>query len=111
MERLVASLGVKSEVDVGIKPPRYEAYVMDREEEIIKVFDTIYREVMGRRPLYEYAYGITDANIFAGEGGIPCLHIGPRRGGAHQKNEYVPLDWLPKISEIYTLLAASFLSD
>ncbi|MGD2142717.1 MAG: M20/M25/M40 family metallo-hydrolase, partial [Candidatus Bathyarchaeota archaeon] len=43
MERLVASLGVKSEVDVGIKPPRYEAYVMDREEEIIKVFDTIYR--------------------------------------------------------------------
>jgi acetylornithine deacetylase/succinyl-diaminopimelate desuccinylase-like protein len=65
---------------------------------------------MGKPPLFEYAYGITDANIFAGEGKIPCLHLGPARGGAHQKNEYVPLDWLPKITKMYTLLAAKFLS-
>jgi succinyl-diaminopimelate desuccinylase len=109
MERLVASLGLSSEIEVGIKPPQYEAYVMDENEEIIKVFDPIYREIMGKKPHYEHAYGITDANIFAGEGGIPCLHLGPKRGGAHQKNEYVPLDWLPKISRIYALLATQFL--
>jgi succinyl-diaminopimelate desuccinylase len=109
MRRLVDSLELDSEVDVGIKPPRYEAYVMSKDEEIITVFDEVYREVMGKAPFYEYAYGITDANIFAGEGGIPCLHLGPQRGGAHQKNEYVSLDWLPLVSEMFTKIAAGFL--
>jgi acetylornithine deacetylase/succinyl-diaminopimelate desuccinylase-like protein len=67
--------------------------------------------VTGREPLYEYAYGITDANIFAGEGEIPCLHLGPQRGGAHQRNEYVSLDWLPPISKMYALIAARFLME
>ncbi len=111
MRRLVDSLELDSEVEVGIKPPRYEAYVMGKDEEIIGVFDPIYREVIGKVPLYEYAYGITDANIFAGEGGIPCLHLGPQRGGAHQKNEYVHLDWLPPVSEMYTRIAVEFLRD
>jgi succinyl-diaminopimelate desuccinylase len=111
MRRLVDSLELDSEVEVGIKPPRYEAYVMSKEEEIIGVFDPIYREVMGKAPSYEYAYGITDANIFAGEGGIPSLHLGPQRGGAHQKNEYVLLDWLPPVSEMYTRIGVNFLSD
>jgi acetylornithine deacetylase/succinyl-diaminopimelate desuccinylase-like protein len=81
---------------------------MNGEEEIIKVFDGVYRDVMSRKPLYEYANGITDANIFSGEGGIPCLHLGPQRGGAHQKNEYVHLDWLPLISKMFTLIAVRF---
>jgi succinyl-diaminopimelate desuccinylase len=109
MERLVESLNLKAEVEVRIKPPRYEAFVMSRDEPIIRVFDGVYRDVMGREPLYEHAYGITDANIFAGEGGIPCLHLGPGRGGAHQKNEYVELEWLPPISRMYALIAARFL--
>ena len=109
MRRLVDSLDLDSEVDVGIKPPRYEAYVMSRDEEIIRVFDPVYREVMEKAPSYEYAYGITDANIFAGEGGIPCLHLGPQRGGAHQKNEYVLLEWLPPVSEMFTRIAVKFL--
>jgi len=109
MERLVRSLNLKSQVEVRTKPPRYEAYVMSKNDPIIEAFDPVYREVMGRAPLYEYAYGITDANIFTGEGGIPCLHLGPARGGAHQKNECVPLEWLPPISKMHTLIAARFL--
>jgi acetylornithine deacetylase/succinyl-diaminopimelate desuccinylase-like protein len=109
MERLIGSIGLESEVEVGTKPPRYEAYVMGRDEEIIRVFDHVYKEVMGVEPVYEYACGITDANIFAGEGGIPCLHLGPQRGGAHQRNEYVLLDWLLPVSKMYALIAARFL--
>jgi acetylornithine deacetylase/succinyl-diaminopimelate desuccinylase family protein len=109
MERLIGTLGLESEVEVRTKPPRYEAYVMEKGEEIIQVFDPVYKEVMGAEPVYEYAYGITDANIFAGEGNIPCLHLGPMRGGAHQKNEYVLLDWLPPMSKMYALIAARFL--
>ncbi len=109
METLIESLDLEAEVKVRTKPPRYEAFVMDKAEPIIEVFDGVYRDVTGKAPLYEFAYGITDANIFAGEGGIPCLHLGPQRGGAHQRNEYVSLDWLPPISKMYALIAARFL--
>jgi acetylornithine deacetylase/succinyl-diaminopimelate desuccinylase family protein len=109
MEELVGDLNLASEVEIRTKPPAYEPYVMKRSDPILRVFDQAYRDVMGVAPLYEYARGITDANIFAGEGGIPCLHLGPQRGGAHQKNEYVPLDWLPRVSQIFAIVAARFL--
>lgn len=109
MKKVVESLGLESEVEVRTKPPRYEPFVMSEDESIIRVFDGVYREVMGKAPRYEHARGITDANVFAGEAGIPCLHLGPQRGGAHQKNEYVPINWLPPISKMYALIAARFL--
>lgn len=118
MKRLVKSLNLKSTVDVKIKPPQYEAYVMSRDDPIIKAFDPVYREVMGKTPVYQYAYGITDANTFAGVGKIPCLHLGPARGasdpkkggGTHEKNEYVDVLWLPKVSRMYLKLAEVFLN-
>lgn len=110
MERLVASLGLGSSVRIELKPPQYQPFVMDRDEIILQIFDDVYRRVMGVEPLYEYASGITDANIFTGEGGIPCLHLGPRRGGAHQANEFVPLEWLPRIAEMFAMIATRFLA-
>jgi len=109
LEDLVESLGLRAEVEVGTKPPRYEPFILREDEPIMKVFHEVYKEVRGVEPLYEYASGITDANVFAGEAGIPCLHLGPKRGGAHQPNEYVPLDWLPPVSRMYALIAARFL--
>jgi acetylornithine deacetylase/succinyl-diaminopimelate desuccinylase family protein len=110
MERLVASLALDAEVTVGTRPPQYEPFVMGEDEPLLQIFDRAYREVRGVPPRYEYAYGITDANVYGGEGGIPCVHLGPARGGAHQKNEYVPIEWLPPVSEIYARVAARFLA-
>ena len=110
MEKLVASLGLGSSVTIELKPPQYQPFVMDRDEPILQVFDDVYRHVMGVEPFYEYASGITDANIFTGEGGIPCLHLGPRRGAAHQANEFVPLEWLPRIAVMFAMIAIRFLA-
>ena len=110
MRRLVDSLNLKSTVDIGVKPPKYEPYICSKDEPLMKTLDTVYKQVMDRAPLYEYAYGITNANIFQGEQGIPCIHIGPQRGGAHQPNEHVKLEWLPPVSEMYARIAASYLS-
>jgi succinyl-diaminopimelate desuccinylase len=110
MERLAASLDLEAEVDVRVKPPQYEAFVMDRHEPILQIFHQVYQDVIGAAPHYEHSYGITDANVYAGEGGIPCLHLGPQRGGAHQKNEYVPLDWLPVTCRMYALIADRYLN-
>jgi succinyl-diaminopimelate desuccinylase len=118
MERLVKGLNLKSSVEVKVKPPQYEAYVMSKEDPIIMAFDPVYRDVMGKAPAYQYAYGITDANTFAGVGKISCLHLGPGRGvsdpkkggGTHEKNEYVDVTWLPKINRMYVKVADAFLN-
>lgn len=109
MERLVSTLNLIAEVEVKIKPPQYESFVMDRDERIIQIFDPIYKEIIGQAPQYNYSSGVTDANIFAGEGNIPCLHLGPHYNVAHQKNENVRLDWLQPVSTMYALIAARFL--
>jgi acetylornithine deacetylase/succinyl-diaminopimelate desuccinylase family protein len=110
MKELIESLNLTASVEVQTKPPTYQPFVLSKEELIIQVFDPIYNKIMGHPPQYGYTNGITDANIFVGEGNIPCLHLGPPSDMAHQKNEYVEISWLPKLSEMYTLVAASFLS-
>jgi acetylornithine deacetylase/succinyl-diaminopimelate desuccinylase family protein len=108
MESLVRTLELQAEVEVGTKPPRYEPFLMSRDEPIVQVFDQVYREVMGAEPSYVYSPGITDANVF-GERGIPCLHLGPARGNVHQPNEHVALQWLEVLPRLYAQIAARFL--
>jgi acetylornithine deacetylase/succinyl-diaminopimelate desuccinylase-like protein len=110
MERLVGSLDLVADVEIKTKPPRYEAYMMSKDSPIIQTFDKVYRDIMGGAPSYTYSSGITDANIFAGEADIPCLHLGPQRGGAHQKNEYVRMEWLHLISKMFAMIASKFLT-
>jgi acetylornithine deacetylase/succinyl-diaminopimelate desuccinylase-like protein len=109
MEELVSSLDLRAKVEVGSKPPRYEPFLVGREEPIMQVFHAVYREMMGVEPMYAYNPGITDANVF-GERGIPCLHLGPERGNVHQPNEYVSLEWLELLPRMYALIAARFLA-
>lgn len=109
MEELIDSLDLRATVEVKLKPPRYEPFLISREEPIVRLFHQVYREVMGADPVYAYSAGITDANVFA-ERGLPCLHLGPPRGNVHQPNEYVSLDWLETLSTMYTLIAARFLA-
>ena len=111
MKKLVESLNLTAEVEIRTKPPQYEAFVLDKNEPIIRIFDSIYNQIIGHSPQYEYTSGITDANIFAGEANIPCLHLGPPQEVAHQKNEFVLLDELQPLSQMFTLIASKFLGD
>jgi acetylornithine deacetylase/succinyl-diaminopimelate desuccinylase-like protein len=110
MHHLIDSLHLKSEIEIDLKPPKYEPYTCSKDEPIMKTLDRVYMDVMGKALLYEYAYGITNANIFQGENGIPCVHIGPQRGEAHGANEYVKLEWLPPVSKMYSMMAARYLA-
>jgi acetylornithine deacetylase/succinyl-diaminopimelate desuccinylase family protein len=110
MEELVESLGLDARVEVKTKPPRYASYVMERSNPFVELFDRTYRDLLGRECYYQYSSSITDANTYCGEGGIPCIHLGPVAGGLHQKNEYTVLGSLALVTSIYTELAARFLS-
>jgi acetylornithine deacetylase/succinyl-diaminopimelate desuccinylase-like protein len=110
MEELVESLDLEAKVEVKTKPPLYSSYVIERKDPFVELFDETYKDVMGKPPQYQYSSSITDANTFAGEGRIPCMHLGPMGGGTHQKNEFVNLDSLLPVTRFYTELAARFLS-
>lgn len=109
MEDLVASLNLEATVEVKTKPPLYASYIMEKTDLLVEVFDSSYREVKGEAPHYEYSSSITDANTFAGEGGISCIHLGPYAGGPHQKNEYTTIASLAPATEIYARMAAKYL--
>jgi acetylornithine deacetylase/succinyl-diaminopimelate desuccinylase family protein len=109
MEDMIASLNLKAKVEVRTKPPLYAPYVMEKTKPIVELFDSVYKQVHGTEPHYGYSSSITDANTFAGEGGIPCIHLGPYPGGPHQKDEYTLIDSIPPVTEIFTRMAASFL--
>lgn len=109
MRELVDSLELQSEVEVNVKPPQYESFVMERHQPLMDIFHCVYQQVMGLEPAYTYSKGITDANVFAGEGGIPCLHLGPQRGNVHQADEYVLLSDLTPVSQMYALIADEIL--
>ncbi|HUV33377.1 MAG TPA: M20 family metallopeptidase [Candidatus Desulfaltia sp.] len=110
MEELIGSLRLEASVEVKTKPPFYASYALSREEPIIQVFDWAYRETMGEAPHFKYSSSITDANTFAGEGGIPCVHLGPYDGGSHQRDEYTLIDTLGPVSKVFALMADRYLS-
>jgi succinyl-diaminopimelate desuccinylase len=110
MVELVESLDLDARVEVKTKPPLYASYVIERSHPFVELFDRTYRDVLGRECHYQFSSSITDANTYCGEGGIPCMHLGPVAGGSHQKNEYTVLDSLPSVTKVYTELAARFLS-
>lgn len=110
MRRLIDSLGLQSDVEINLKPPKYEAFVIDRHHPLMVLLHDAYVEVMKTEPHYTYANVITDANVFAGEHGIPCIHLGPPKGNLHQPDEYVELSWLESVSKVYALVATRFLT-
>lgn len=109
MRRLIASLGLRAEVEVGLKPPYYEPFEMDKDLPMVRIFSEAFREVYGRPPDFQYAKSITDGNVFMGEGGIPTIHFGPGGGGAHQPDEYVDLSTLNSTIKVYIKMTLKFL--
>jgi acetylornithine deacetylase/succinyl-diaminopimelate desuccinylase-like protein len=109
MEALIESLDLAAKVQVGIKPPTYEPFLVSRTDPLMEIFHQVYHEVVGVEPLYAYHRGVTDANVF-GELSIPCLHLGVPRGNVHQPNEFAPLDWLAPVCTMYALIAARYLT-
>ncbi len=111
MRDLVASLNLSADVDVTLKAPVYESYVLNNDEPILQVLNEIYPLVMGGKiPHYGFSHVITDANVFAGKLHIPTIHLGPPMGNIHQRDEYVLLSWLAPVSKMYALIAERFLS-
>ena len=63
----------------------------------------------GGPPEMRFWGGITDANVFSGEGGIPCICHGPLGGKFHQCQEWVDLTSIPVTCRVVEGTALRFL--
>lgn len=100
MQTLLKTLDLKAEVRVEILEPFYDPYLLENESRLKTSFDRAYKQSTGQDPHYAFLKGITDANIYVTEGGIPSLTFGPKGNGAHECNEYVELDSLVPVAQV-----------
>jgi len=110
MQTLVDSLDLASIVTIDTPPPFYEPYLMSKSSRIFREFSDIYEQIVGTTPRYGLRKGITDANIYVAEGGIPTITFGPDGGATHGAGEYVEIDTLEPVAQIYAEMSAHFLS-
>jgi acetylornithine deacetylase/succinyl-diaminopimelate desuccinylase-like protein len=109
MRALVDSLALRSEVSIELPPPAFEAYALDPATPIVPAFREAYRTVSGEEPSFAPHKGITDANVFAAEGGIPTVVFGPKGGLHHSAEEYLELASLEPVARIHAETARRFL--
>ena len=109
-KKLIESIGIRSEVEVKVKPPFYSPYVLSENEEIVKALKRIYLKVTGRELNISYGTSVSDANHLVVKGGIPTVVFGPSGGNQHAPNEYVLIEQVLTVTKIYTLLAKELLS-
>jgi acetylornithine deacetylase/succinyl-diaminopimelate desuccinylase-like protein len=100
LRELIGSLGLASRVEVEVAPPSYEPFLMPEDHPCLKAFATAYANRLGRPPIFGGLLGITDANIYMAEGGIPTIIFGPSGAGLHEKDEYVELASLEPVVDI-----------
>lgn len=83
----------------------------DRNDLVVQAVDKAYRDVTGKEPIYYGVPGATDGTFLHLEG-VPIITIGAGdREIPHHINEYIDLDELAEVTEIYRLAALSFLND
>ena len=92
MERLISKLELESDVEVNTKPPRYEAYVMEKDEDIVRFGELLHQSWQLKRslsdkistPYIDYLYdtarnaGAAGGKILgAGGGGFILFFVRP----------------------------------
>jgi acetylornithine deacetylase/succinyl-diaminopimelate desuccinylase-like protein len=111
MNSLIEELKLDSKVTVETPPPCYEPYFLDTELPFVGIFKNIYKRLVGVEPSWAGHRGIVDANIFAGEGGIPTVVFGPKGANHHMAGEYVELATLEPVARIYAATAVRYLRE
>ncbi len=109
MQALVDKLDLASTVTIETPPPFFDPYFLDEQTPLLPVFQSVYGQVIGKVPTFAPHKGITDANVFVAEGGIPTIAFGPKGANHHQAGEYVEKETLALVARVYAETAVRFL--
>lgn len=104
------SLHSPAHFEFSVDPPFYPPFEFDAPDHpFTRAFAEAGRAVFGAPVPFGYTAGLSDANLIAGEAGIPCIVYGPRAGSWHQCNEWVDITTLAPCAEVILATALEFL--
>lgn len=109
LANLLAPLAGEGEFEISSPPPAYPPYSLETSAAVTHCFRAAYDQVIGRQPIFAFHRGIVDANLFAGEAGIPTVVFGPKGKNHHRPGEYVELDSLMPTAAVYVATALRYL--
>ena len=100
MQALIKSLDLNCEVTIETPAPFYDPFTIEPDSHFAQSFASAYQGQFKHEPAWGFIRGITDANIYVAEGGIPTINFGPAGKGLHQCNEYVEISSLEPVARI-----------
>ncbi|MHA1212528.1 MAG: M20 family metallopeptidase [Candidatus Heimdallarchaeota archaeon] len=101
LDEFLSRLQLESSHSIEIVPPFYLPYRISRDEPLLQALETSYQTILNKKPLVGYRTMITDANTITGKGNIPTVLFGPTGGNIHAADEYVNLDSLVPVAQVY----------
>ena len=104
-----ASLRSPASFTFTLDPPYYPPWETDPAHGFAVAFGRAYRAETGDAPAWAYT-GFGDANLFAGELGIPTVHFGPHGANFHRPDEWVDVTTIGTTVRILLRLAREVLA-
>ena len=104
MRALANSLGSPATFAFAVEPPFYPPWETDPAHPLAVAFARAYAAEAGKAPEWGYT-GFGDANLFAGEAGIPTIQFGPRGANFHQADEWVDVPSIAATTRVLVRLA------
>lgn len=108
MRALAEALGSPARFDFAVEPPSYPPWETAPDEPLAVAFARAYAAEAGRPPAWGYT-GFGDANLFAGEAGIPTVQFGPRGARFHQADEWVDVPSIAATTRVLVRLALALM--
>lgn len=109
IDGLIADLDSPASFDIAVGGPRYESYWLEDDHAFVRQFRAAYLDTLGMEPKLSFGRGVSDANIFNADSGVPTILFGPSGANMHAANEWVDLTQLPKARSVLRSLGLRFL--
>jgi acetylornithine deacetylase/succinyl-diaminopimelate desuccinylase-like protein len=98
-------LRLRARIDISTDEPSYPPYVIDQTDPLVEAFTDVYRAATGLTAGFRYGQGVCDANYLVADAGVPTIVFGPRGGNLHAPNEWVDLNSVVQVAEVYIRMA------
>ncbi|WP_074306385.1 M20 family metallopeptidase [Singulisphaera sp. GP187] len=85
-----------------------DAFRLDQADPFVTAFQSVYRERTGAPLTIGGKMFVDDGNSFWTLAQVPAITHGARSGGAHTIDEWVSIDDLVRVAEVYALTAAAY---
>lgn len=104
------SLDSPAQFSFTVEPPFYPSFEIDAAAHpFTQTFAQASASVLGAPVPFGYSAGVSDANLFSGDAGIPTIFFGPRAGDFHQCSEWVDLTTIAPCADIVLATALAML--